>query len=296
MKLAFCGLGLMGGQMVRQLLAAGHQVNVWNRTQAKAQALVSSGAHVCETPAQAAHEADGALICLMDTSAVEQVVFGPHGIVHARGLKWLLDHSSIPPDVTRQLSARLKTQADADWLDAPVSGGVTGVINGTLTVMLGGHTSHMDAAMGAMRSYATNITHMGDSGTGQATKLCNQTIVAATVAAIAEAIVLAHRNGIDLSKLTQALTGGWADSKPLQVFAPRMIEPTSHSIGALSTMLKDLDTVMACAQTSGTPMPVTASVQQQLRIAKAAGLGEAELSALISLIWPEKRQAFLQQL
>ena len=286
----------MGGEMAQQLLAAGHQVHVWNRTHVKAQALMSAGAKVFETPAQAAHDVDGVLICLMDTRAVEHVVFGPHGIAQARGLNWLIDHSSIPPDVTRQFSVQLKTQTGADWLDAPVSGGVTGVINGTLTVMLGGQSSHLDAAMCAMRSYATNITHMGDSGTGQATKLCNQTIVATTVAAIAEAIVLAHRNGIDLSKLAQALAGGWADSKPLQVFAPRMIEPQAHSIGALSTMLKDLDTVMSTAQASDTPMPVTASVQQQLRTAKAAGLGEAELSALISLLWPEKRQAFLQQI
>jgi 2-hydroxy-3-oxopropionate reductase len=143
-----------------------------------------------------------------------------------------------------------------------------------------------------MSAYASNITHMGDSGAGQATKLCNQTIVASTVAAIAEAVGLAHRNGIDLNQLAKALQGGWADSKPLQVFVPRMVTPSQASIGALSTMLKDVDTVMQVAQSSGAPMPVMATVQQQLRAAQAAGLGEAELSALICLVWPEQRSAF----
>jgi 2-hydroxy-3-oxopropionate reductase len=158
--------------------------------------------------------------------------------------------------------------------------------------MVGGSCRALESASQALQAYASNITHMGDSGAGQATKLCNQTIVASTVAAIAEAVGLAHRNGIDLNQLAKALQGGWADSKPLQVFVPRMVTPSQPSIGALSTMLKDVDTVMQVAQSSGTPMPVMATVQQQLRAAQAAGLGEAELSALICLVWPEQRQAF----
>lgn len=292
MKLAFCGLGLMGEPMVKRLLAAGHTVHVWNRTPAKAQALIELGAHWCDTPAQAASDVDGAFMCLLNTSAVEQVVFGPQGIVHARHLRWLVDHSSVPPEQTRAWSQRLHVACQADWLDAPVSGGVAGVQSGTLAVMVGGPASPLSSASQAMSAYASNITHMGDSGAGQATKLCNQTIVASTVAAIAEAVGLAHRNGIDLQQLAKALQGGWADSKPLQVFVPRMVTPSQPSIGALSTMLKDVDTVMQVAQSSGAPMPVMATVQQQLRTAQAAGLGEAELSALICLVWPEQRQAF----
>lgn len=135
---------------------------------------------------------------------------------------------------------------------------------------------------------------MGPSGTGQATKLCNQTIVAATIAAIAEAVGFAERSGIDVHKLAAALAGGWADSKPLQVFVPRMVTPQPESIGALSTMLKDVDTVLAAAQKSGAPMPVTASVQQMLRMASAMGLGQAELSAIVSVVLPERRDDFLQ--
>jgi 2-hydroxy-3-oxopropionate reductase len=292
MKLAFCGLGLMGEPMVQRLLAAGHAVNVWNRTPAKAQALTALGAQWCDTPAQAASDVDGVFMCLLNTAAVEQVVFGPKGLVHARNLRWLVDHSSVPPEQTRAWSQRLHLACQADWLDAPVSGGVMGVQTGTLAVMVGGPASPLDSASQAMSAYASNITHMGASGAGQATKLCNQTIVASTVAAIAEAVGLAHRNGIDLNQLAKALQGGWADSKPLQVFVPRMVTPSQPSIGALSTMLKDVDTVMQVAQSSGAPMPVMATVQQQLRAAHAAGLGEAELSALICLVWPEQRSAF----
>ncbi|MEY3521940.1 MAG: hypothetical protein RLZZ177_2655 [Pseudomonadota bacterium] len=292
MKLAFCGLGLMGEPMVKRLLAAGHTVKVWNRTPAKAQALIALGAQWCDTPAQAASDVDGVFMCLLNTSAVEQVVFGPEGILHARHLRWLVDHSSVPPEQTRAWSQRLLAASQADWLDAPVSGGVAGVQAGSLAVMVGGPASPLESASQAMSAYASNITHMGDSGAGQATKLCNQTIVASTVAAIAEAVGLAHRNGIDLKQLAKALQGGWADSKPLQVFVPRMVTPSQPSIGALSTMLKDVDTVMQVAQSSGAPMPVMATVQQQLRAAQAVGLGEAELSALICLVWPEQRSAF----
>ncbi len=282
----------MGEPMALRLLSAGHTVNVWNRTPGKAQALIALGAQWCDTPAQAASDVDGVFMCLLNTSAVEQVVFGPEGIVHARHLRWLVDHSSVPPEQTRAWSQRLHLACQADWLDAPVSGGVMGVQTATLAVMVGGHISSLESASQAMSAYASNITHMGDSGAGQATKLCNQTIVASTVAAIAEAVGLAHRNGIDLNQLAKALQGGWADSKPLQVFVPRMVTPSQASIGALSTMLKDVDTVMQVAQSSGAPMPVMATVQQQLRAAQAAGLGEAELSALICLVWPEQRSAF----
>jgi 2-hydroxy-3-oxopropionate reductase len=166
---------------------------------------------------------------------------------------------------------------------------------GTLAVMAGGAATHLERATEAMRGYAGNVTHMGPSGTGQATKLCNQTIVATTVVAIAEAIGFAQRNGIDIDKLAAAFTGGWADSKPLQVFAPRMIRTQAQSIGALQTMLKDVDNVLAAAQKSGAPMPVTGGVQQVLRIAGAMGLGEAELSAVISVMLPERREEFLRQ-
>lgn len=295
MKLGFCGLGLMGAPMVRRLLAAGHQVQVWNRSVAKAEALAVHGAKVMSTPAQAASGVDGVLMCLFDAPAAEAVVFGDDGVARGAGLKWVVDHSSMSPEATRALSARLKNACGADWIDAPVSGGIGGVEAGTLAVMAGGAATHLEQATAAIRAYAGNVTHMGPSGAGQATKLCNQTIVATTVVAIAEAIGFAQRNGIDVAKLASALAGGWADSKPLQVFAPRMIEAQEASIGALQTMLKDVDNVIVAAQKSGAPMPLTGAVQQTLRIAQAMGLGDAELSAVVSVMLPQQREAFLLQ-
>lgn len=292
MKLGFCGLGLMGAPMVCQLLAAGHGVTVWNRSAAKAAPLAALGAQVAATPARAASGVDGVFMCLFDAAAVEAVVFGSDGVAQGTDLRWLVDHSSIAPDATRTLARRLAAACGADWIDAPVSGGVAGVEAGSLVVMAGGTTTYLAQATEAMRAYAGNITHMGPSGAGQATKLCNQAIVAASVVALAEALGFAQRNGIDVEKLAGALAGGWADSKPLQVFAPRMIRAQAQSIGALSTMLKDVDTVVAAAQHSGAPMPLTAAVQQVLRIASAMGLGEAELSAVVSVVWPERRAAF----
>lgn len=295
MKLGFCGLGLMGAPMVRKLLAAGHEVKVWNRSAVKAAPLAELGAQVVETPRQAASQVDGVLMCLFDAKAVEAVVFGPEGVAQAEGLPWLVDHSSIAPDATRELATRLAQACGADWVDAPVSGGVAGVEAGTLAVMTGGSTTHRQAVEQVIRAYAANVTHMGGSGAGQATKLCNQTLVATAVAALAEAIGFAERNGINVHQLAPALAGGWADSKPLQIFAPRMIEAQAASIGALSTMLKDVDTVLATAKQSGAPMPVTATVQQLLRMVSAMGLGEAELSALVTLALPDRRAGFERQ-
>jgi 2-hydroxy-3-oxopropionate reductase len=295
MKLAFCGLGLMGLPMAHRLLDAGHTLKVWNRTAAKAAELLARGAEFCDTPAAAASDVDGVLMCLYDAASVEAVAFGANGIAQARGLRWLGDHTSITPDVSRALAQRLQQTSGTVWYDAPVSGGVAGVRAGTLAVMAGGDLQHWAAFEAAVRAYAGNITHMGASGTGQAAKLCNQVIVASTVAAIAEAVGLARRNDIDPAKLRQALSGGWADSKPFQVFVPRMAQAQAQSIGALSTMLKDVDTIMAVAQTSGATMPMTTQVQALMQKATALGLGPAELSALVSVVLPELTTSFLKQ-
>lgn len=295
LRVAFCGLGLMGAPMVRRLLAAGHHVTVWNRSPDKAAPLLAAGAHAAATPAAAAQGADAVLLCVYDAAAVEAVVFGPHGLAGTPGLRWLADHSSIPPEVTRAYAQRLKEACGADWIDAPVSGGIAGVEAGTLAVMAGGAADAVAHAAHAMAAYAGRVTRMGEAGAGQATKLCNQTIVATTVLAIAEAIAFAQKSGIEVDRLAEALAGGWADSKPLQVFVPRMAQAHAQSIGALSTMLKDVDTVCAGAQRFDQAMPLAATVQQMLRIASGMGLGEAELSAVISVLQPQRRDEFMVQ-
>lgn len=292
MDVAFCGLGLMGAPMVRRLLAAGHRVTVWNRSAGKAAALAAEGARAAATPAQAAEHADAVLVCLRDAAAVEAVVFGAGGLREAAGLRWIADHSSIAPEATRRFANSLKANCGAEWLDAPVSGGVSGVEAGTLAVMAGGSESVFEEAARVMAAYAARITRMGEVGAGQATKLCNQTIVASTVLAIAEAVALAQRNGIDVARLPEALAGGWADSRPLQVFVPRMVQAHEHSIGALSTMLKDVETVAAVARAAGLPMPLTSTVQQVLRIAAGMGLADAELSSVVCVMQPDRCAEF----
>ncbi|AFT85553.1 2-hydroxy-3-oxopropionate reductase [Paraburkholderia phenoliruptrix] len=350
MEIGFCGPGLMGAPMIRHLLRAGHTVHVWNRTRAKAEALAAHGAKVVDTPRELAGRCDAVLLCLADAAAVEQTVFGPAGLLDAGGdpaprrVRWIVDHSSIPPAATRALARRAaeltgetsgemsgepagesalragagaapeagaalaatgreaavsaapassaSSAAPADtpatapigWIDAPVSGGVAGAQAGTLAVMAGGATADVEAVRPLLAAYAARVTHMGDIGAGQTAKLCNQTIVTATIAAIAEAVSLAARSGIDAARLPEALAGGWADSVLLQSFVPRMTQGGFAPIGALRTFQKDIDTVAATAYETGTPMPVASTVQQLLRLGAAMGLGEADFSAFIDIL------------
>lgn len=225
-----------------------------------------------------------AVMCLTDARAVEAVVFGPNGLVNARPQPTLLiDHSSIDPQATRAFAARLAEAAGCVWVDAPVSGGVVGATAGRLAIMCGGAPEAVDQARPVLSAYSAQVTRMGQCGAGQATKLCNQVIVAASIAAINEAVRLAQASGVDAAKLPQALAGGWADSKPLQVFAPRMLADQVEPIGAADTMLKDLDTAMAAARAAGVPMPVAGAVTELFRQLHACGLGEADPSRLVNL-------------
>ncbi|PRX95866.1 NAD(P)-dependent oxidoreductase [Paraburkholderia sp. BL25I1N1] len=329
MEIGFCGPGLMGAPMIRHLLRAGHTVHVWNRTRAKAEVLIADGARVADTPRELATRCEAVLLCVADAAAVEETVFGASGLLGADApvsgrLRWIVDHSSIPPAATRAFAQRAaaltavrtvgaglgaaeregaSAGADVDvdagarvdkgadkptgsigWIDAPVSGGVAGATAGTLAVMAGGSAADVEAVKPLLSAYASRVTHMGEVGAGQTAKLCNQTIVTATLAAIAEAVSLAQRSGLDASRLTEGLAGGWADSVLLQTFVPRMTQTGLAPIGAFRTLQKDIDTVAATAYETGTPMPVSSTVQQLLRLGAAMGLGEADLSAFIDVL------------
>lgn len=283
MKLGFCGLGLMGAPMVRRLIDAGHDVVVWNRTASRTEQARQLGARVADTPAALADECAHVVMCLFDAPAVETVVFGQAGLVRGSALTHVLDHSSLPVDQTRVFARRLQDEAGAAWVDAPVSGGVTGAQDGTLAVMAGGDAAHIQIFEPALRAYAQRVTRMGDVGSGQATKLCNQTIVTATIAAIAEAIALASDNGVDAARLHEALAGGWADSTLLQVFVPRMTACEPVLSATVDTMLKDLNTIAALAEKHNTAMPVGAATQQLFRHAASRGLGHEDVSRVIQI-------------
>lgn len=284
-KLGYLGLGLMGIPMARRLLDAGHDVTVWNRSAGKAAGLVEAGARSAATPREVAAQAGIVFMCLTDAAAVEQVVFGADGIASAgAAAKLVVDFSSIHPDAARTIAARLKETNGMGWIDAPVSGGTKGAEEGTLAVMAGGDAADIERVRPYVLAMARRLTHMGPTGAGQTTKLCNQIISGCTMAVLAEATRLASNAGIDASKLPEALAGGFADSIPLQLFVPRMAQGIhSPPLGHIASMLKDLDTVVAVAHDTSTPVPMTALAAQLFRMAKVARGADADALEIYKL-------------
>jgi 3-hydroxyisobutyrate dehydrogenase len=220
-----------------------------------------------------------------DAAAVEQVIFGSDGLAAAPGAgKLVIDFSSIHPDAARDLATRLRAANGAGWIDAPVSGGTKGAEEGTLAIMAGGAAADVERARPYVLAMARRFTHMGPTGAGQTTKLCNQVIVGCAMAVLAEATRLAVNAGIDANLLPEALAGGFADSIPLQLFVPRMVQGIhSPPLGHIATMLKDLDTVADVAQTTSTPVPMASLAGQIFRLAKAARGADADALEIYKL-------------
>ncbi|MGO8915315.1 MAG: NAD(P)-dependent oxidoreductase [Stellaceae bacterium] len=284
--LAFIGIGLMGAPMARRLIEAGHRLALWNRSRDKLAPLLERGARAAESPAEAARGAEMVMLCVTDAPAVEAVVFGAGGVAEAIGKDALLiDFSSIKPEATRRFAARLKAECGALWLDAPVSGGVPGAERGTLAIMVGGEAIAIERARPVLQAVSARVTHMGPSGAGQTTKLCNQMIVGCNLAVIAEAIKLAQDAGVDAALLPDCLKGGFADSLPLQIFGPRMVSGRyDPPLAASETMLKDLDTACEVARQTVTPLPMTALASALFRLLQAQGRGKEDPAALLSLL------------
>jgi len=284
-KLGYLGLGMMGFPMTRRLVSAGHDVTVWNRSPGKAAALVAAGAKAAMHPSDVAATASILFMCLTDAAAVEKVVFGPDGLATATGSgKLVVDFSSIHPDAARAIAARLKAANGMRWIDAPVSGGTIGAEEGTLAVMAGGDAADIERARPYVLAMARRFTHMGPTGAGQTTKLCNQVIVGCAMAVLAEATRLAVNAGIDARQLPEALAGGFADSIPLQLFVPRMVQGIhSPPLGHIATMLKDLDTVVDVARGTSSPVPMSALAAQLFRLAKSARGADADALEIYKL-------------
>jgi 3-hydroxyisobutyrate dehydrogenase len=284
-KLGFLGLGMMGFPMARRLLNAGHDVTVWNRSAGKAAALVESGAKLAAHPHEVAASASIIFLCLTDAAAVEDVVFGSGGLAKVAGSgKLVVDFSSIHPDAARSIAGRLRAADGMAWIDAPVSGGTMGAEQGTLAVMAGGEAADIERVKPYVLAMARRLTHMGPAGAGQMTKLCNQVIVGCAMAVLAEATRLAVNAGIDAARLPEALAGGFADSIPLQLFVPRMAQGIhSPPLGHISTMLKDLDTVVDVARGTSSPVPMSALAAQLFRLAKSARGADADALEIYKL-------------
>lgn len=285
LSIAFLGIGLMGAPMAARAVAAGFHTTVWNRSREKVAPLVAAGAVAAESPATAVGTADLICLCLTDAAAVERVLFDAHGVASAgRAGQLLIDFSTIGPLATRKLAEQLRTRCGVQWIDAPVSGGVPGAQEGKLVVFCGGEAGDVVRAQPLFDVLARRTTHLGAVGSGQTAKLCNQLIVATSLLAIAEALNLAGDCGLDVAKLPDAWTGGFADSLPLQIFGRRMATgTTSPKLGELSLMLKDVEAFLATADAQGSASPLARRAAALYEQAAQMGLRHEDLAALIRL-------------
>ncbi len=269
-RVGFIGLGAIGEPMARQVLQHGHALVVHNRSADKMQALVSEGAVGAGSVRELAAQVDIVLTCVTDGAAMESVVFGPEGVLAARRAgQVVVDLSTIHPLATREMAARLEAAASIRWVDAPVSGGPAGARAGTLAVMAGGRAEDVERVRPVLAAFASQVTHMGPVGCGQATKACNQMINVANAAAISEAMNLASRFGIDPALLPTALAGGFADSGLLRNFGPKIAAGTFA--GDTSITLKDLDIVLDLGRRTDSAMPVVGLIASFYRLLYARG-------------------------
>ncbi|WP_396219328.1 NAD(P)-dependent oxidoreductase [Gemmatimonas sp.] len=286
-RIGFIGTGLIGTPMVQRLLECGLSVTVWNRTPDKATPLVLDGAALAESPRALAESCDIVCLCLTNTTAVHDVVFGVQGIdAVLRTGQLLIDLSSIAPDATREMAERLASACGARWIDAPVSGGLPLARAGRLIVFAGGDAHDIARAAPVFDALSQRVTHMGGHGAGQLAKSCNQMIVACNLVTIAEMLAFATTSGIDAAQLPGALAGGFADSLPLQIFGPRMAAGVdSPRIGGLGTFRKDIDQVVRLAGECGAYAPMaTRAAEVMLEASRTEQIGaDPDVSRMIAL-------------
>ena len=281
-RIGFIGLGIMGRPMARNLLAAGFPLSVHSRSAPPVDELVGEGATRAEGPAAVAAASDIVITMLPDTPDVEQVLLGPGGVLEGAAEGALVvDMSSIDPGPTRAFAERLAAGGLA-MLDAPVSGGERGAIDGALSIMVGGPDHAFARAMPVFEALGRSIVHVGPAGAGQVCKACNQLVVAATIEAVAEALSLAERSGVDAAKVREALLGGFAGSKILEVHGQRMLDRTFDPGFRIRLHRKDARIVNDAAAEIGSPVPAFAVVTDQLQRAIEAGDGERDHSALFA--------------
>lgn len=278
MKLCVLGTGNMGFPMARRLCAAGHGVRVWNRTRAKAEPLLRHGAQVCDTAAEAVAGAE-VVVCLLENGPVVGQVLFDQGAAAAMAPGALVaDMSSIKPAEARAHAQRLADMGLAH-LDAPVSGGTVGAEAGTLAIMAGGDAADFVRAAPVFAALG-RATHVGPHGAGQLAKLANQMIVGISIGAVAEALLLAERGGADMAKVREAISGGFADSRVLQVHGQRMVERDFAPRARMTVQLKDLHNALDTAATLGFDAPVTALFAQLYGRAVADGLADLDHAGL----------------
>jgi 2-hydroxy-3-oxopropionate reductase len=284
MNVGFIGPGIMGGPMALNLIKGGHKLWVYARRAEAAHKLVEAGAVACASPAEVARHADVIFTIVSDTPDVESVIFGESGIVkNARSGSVVVDMSTISPTATKVFAERLAEQGVA-MLDAPVSGGETGAINGTLSIMVGGKAGVFERVEPLFECMGKNIVHIGDNGAGQVAKACNQIVVAVTIEAVAEALTFARRNGADPAKVREALMGGFAGSKIMEVHGKRMLDNDFKPGFKVGLHQKDMRIVMETAHQLGVALPAAALVTQHLNALMGTGCTDLDSAAVVKVI------------
>jgi 2-hydroxy-3-oxopropionate reductase len=280
MKLGFIGLGIMGTPMAGHLRAAGHELFVTTRSKVPA-VLSDAGAQACKTAAEVAQRADIVFTMVPDTPDVAAVLFGETGVASGlSGGKTVVDMSSISPIETKAFARRIN-ELGCDYLDAPVSGGEVGAKAASLTIMVGGPQAAFDKVLPLLQLMGKNITLVGGNGDGQTTKVANQIIVALNIAAVGEALVFASKAGADPAKVRQALMGGFAASRILEVHGERMIKRTFNPGFRIGLHQKDLNLALQGAKALGVALPNTANAAQLMQACAANGMQELDHSALV---------------
>ncbi len=280
MRIAFIGIGLMGLPMAKRLCEAGLQPHVWNRTRAKAEPLAALGAQVHDTLAEAVHQADVVVTMLEDGKVVESVLFAD-GLAQAlQSGSLLIDMSSIQPAQARSHGQRL-AELGVGYLDAPVSGGTLGAEAGNLAIMAGGSDHDFERGRAVLTHFG-RPTLVGPTGSGQLAKLANQMIVGVTIGVVAEALLLCAKGGADMAKVKEAVTGGFADSRILQVHGQRMIERDFAPRGRISVQLKDMRNAIATAQELGFDAPITGLLESLYASASENGLSGMDQAAFFT--------------
>jgi 3-hydroxyisobutyrate dehydrogenase len=283
-RIGFIGLGIMGSGMARNLLKAGFDVRVWNRSHEKMSGLSAEGAIPTANPAQLATKSDIIITCVSDSPDVEQVILGEQGVIHGAAAGALvIDMSTISPQTTRTIAARL-LERGITMIDAPVSGGSEGAARGTLSIMVGGETAHVERAMPVFQAMGKTITHVGELGAGQTVKLANQILVVGNCLAMCEALLFAQAGGVDLQKTYSALQGGAAGSWMFTNRAPQIMARDWRPGFTIDLQTKDLRLVLDTADELGVPIPTTGYILQLYRTLQAQGLGAEGNHALVKAL------------
>ncbi len=283
-KVGFIGLGIMGKPMARNLMQVGHELVVYNRSREKADELAEEGAVVAGSPREVAEQSDVVVTMLPDSPEVREVVAGEDGVFEGIGEGSLLvDMSTISPVVTKELAAEAGKKG-VGILDAPVSGGEPGAVEGTLSIMVGGGEEDFERAKPIFDVLGETVVHVGEAGAGQVAKACNQIVVALVIEAVSEALVLGSKAGVNPAKIIDVLSGGLAGNKVMEAKRDFFLEHDFDPGFRVELHHKDLGIALAASREYGVALPITAIVSQMLEALKAKGSGDRDHSAILTLI------------